>query len=135
MLELLIVFLGGCVGAFLRYFVYCKSANHYVATILVNIIGCMLLGAILYIETVLIPTRFKKLKLFITTGIIGSFTTFSTFENDIYTLFTGGFAINAFLYLFSSCLFGILGILAGKYIMSLCFKPAEIEEDESDNAE
>ena len=79
--------MGGIIGAVARYSVYhwcriyCGSLYSPLATLLVNTIGCAALGLCLG----LITSR-TSLHFFIIVGILGSFTTFSTFIFDIYEL-------------------------------------------------
>lgn len=53
------------------------------------------------------------------TGLLGGFTTFSTFSLDIVSLFERGAWANAVLYGTSSVILGILGLVAGLYMVRL----------------
>ena len=84
MLKIAIIGLGGCIGAILRYLVaggvhtLAKSASFPVGTMTVNISGCLLIG----IGGGLIESRqlfSPEWRAFLFVGILGSFTTFSTF--------------------------------------------------------
>lgn len=70
------VFIGGVLGAFLRgvIMIYCTSG---IALWLVNGIGSFVMGLL---QGYLRNKNRGKLKLFLTTGILGSFTTFSAFS-------------------------------------------------------
>ncbi len=82
--EILIIATGGAVGASLRYltglgvFKVAGTSKVYTATVVVNILGCFTAGLILaWID--LFDPGLPQTILFLTTGILGSYTTFSTF--------------------------------------------------------
>ncbi|KMO85616.1 chromosome condensation protein CrcB [Megasphaera cerevisiae DSM 20462] len=91
--KVLAVAVGGGIGSMLRYGVTVAANLHGgisfpYGTILVNTIGSFLIGMLMmYFEsqTQLSPA----VKLFIITGIIGGFTTFSTFNMEFLTLIRG----------------------------------------------
>ncbi|MCY9668062.1 fluoride efflux transporter CrcB [Paenibacillus alginolyticus] len=70
-----------------------------------NLIGCLILGFLTFATKLPIPTR---LRLPITTGFIGSFTTFSTFSYETMNMLNHGYMILAALYVLGS-LWGGLG--------------------------
>lgn len=77
------VFLGGMVGASLRYLVQ-SLTNTFIMLWIVNLIGSFLLGSI---NGVFSKKKNKEaLKLFFTTGLLGAFTTFSTFSEEWFFL-------------------------------------------------
>ena len=87
---LLAVFLGGGTGAVVRYIItdlinrLLPSSMSY-GTISTNLIGAFLMGILFYF----ISSKFlvnEQLKIFITIGFLGGFTTFSSFNLDIYNL-------------------------------------------------
>ncbi len=89
----LAIFIGGGLGALARYGVSLavgmKAASFPYATFAVNILGALLIGAFLEYGALkggLPPT----LKLFIVTGFLGGFTTFSAFSLESATLYTRG---------------------------------------------
>lgn len=122
--KIIFVGIGGFIGASLRYLVSTESTKWFgnqfpYGTLIVNIIGGLLIGFIfeLYTSTDLItPT----MKLFLTTGIMGGLTTFSTFSYETITLISEGNyitgIINTCLNLFLS--FG--GVVLGKFIGTKC---------------
>lgn len=94
MQKIIYVGIGGCIGAMLRYIVTMQSAKMMnssfpVGTLIVNVAGGFLIGMIaeLSISTDLIS---PNLKLFLTTGIMGGLTTFSTFSLETITLMSDG---------------------------------------------
>ena len=92
--KLLYVGIGGFIGACLRYIISTNSskllgAEFPYGTLIVNIIGGLLIGFImeLSLTTDLIS---PNLRLFLTTGIMGGLTTFSTFSYETISLFNDG---------------------------------------------
>lgn len=58
----------------------------------------------------------ENLRLFLATGVLGGFTTFSAFSLEIVTLFREGTVIKAALYAGSSVLIGVVAIAFGLWI-------------------
>jgi CrcB protein len=94
MLEFLVVGLGGFLGAIARYGVNLLVATLWtrelpLATFLVNVTGSFVLGlfATLAAERLEVDPRFR---LFVATGFVGAYTTFSTFEYETQRLAEGG---------------------------------------------
>ncbi len=117
--KLLAVGLGGAIGAMLRYFVFLifeKSPNQNFpwSTLLVNLLGAFLIGILWGAFT-----RFyvsPGIRLFIFVGILGSFTTFSTFAFDIFNLSRDGSVKYLLAYILATNIFGISLAFAGYYI-------------------
>lgn len=78
MQNYLFVFLGGMTGAFLRYIVQSLILT-YSMLWMVNVLGSFLLG---YLNGVYKKKHHKGWKLFLTTGMLGAFTTFATFSES-----------------------------------------------------
>lgn len=136
MFELLFVFIGGGIGASLRYLLsgsVFDFNNAFIGTLIINVIGCLFLGFVSYFA---VKNDFNNnLKLFLTTGIAGGFTTFSTFSLETFKLFQSNEALIAFSYIFASLFLGLasilIGISAAKGLDSFVIKPifAYQEED------
>lgn len=118
----LIVGCGGFIGAALRYLIsdFCtknfKNPIPY-GTLIVNIAGAIIIGFVIQLSLSNIVS--PKAKLFITTGICGGLTTFSTFSLESINLFTAGKiemgVLNVVLNLFLS----LIGVLIGQSIAKL----------------
>lgn len=89
-----------------------------VATFTVNIIGSLLMGLFIGFFAMRngVPDGWK---LFLTTGIMGGFTTFSAFSLETVLLIERGDFTIAMLYVLSSVIMGATALLAGLYIMRL----------------
>ena len=112
----LLVFLGGGLGATLRHGVNRLAMATFgtgfpVGTISVNILGSVLIGlasGLFAAHGTSQPTR-----LFLVTGVLGGFTTFSAFSLDALTLWERGQPGVAALYVLASVALSLLGIVAG----------------------
>jgi len=121
--EVSIIGIGGAVGSILRY-----TTGQYIAkqfphaiptgTLLVNIIGCLLIGFLIgfFDKQQIINAH---LKLLLITGFCGGFTTFSTFAAEIYNLITNNQIPQALLYIGLSVILGLLAVWAGLSISKL----------------
>ena len=117
MKELIYIFLGGGTGSVLRYYVQELLHERIIpysfpwATFTVNIFGSFLIGLFYALSA-----RFNlspEMRLLLTAGFCGGFTTFSTFSNDGLTLLKGGFYGTFIAYTLISITLGILAALAG----------------------
>lgn len=114
------VMLGGALGALCRYLTstlvqtLVQSTTYGgfpLATLLVNVLGSFLLSLLFHANTTnLSPT----VQLAISTGFLGSFTTFSTFELDSYRLMQEQQWGWVSVYLFGNLLLGFGAILLGR---------------------
>lgn len=119
MFGLLMVFLGGSIGAGLRYFISLFAGTFaltYQGTFIINLIGCLFLGFVSYIALKKEKKFNPDLKLFLTTGVAGGFTTFSTFCNEIFELAQTGQMLTGCLYLLSSVVSGLLAASLGVFL-------------------
>lgn len=108
---------GGAAGAVARYLVNISPlANVFdkfpLPTFLVNVSGSFLIGFLLILLTDKVEIN-DNLRMAIIVGFIGAFTTFSTFEMEIYGLIREKLLLTAFLYLLLSVVVGFFGLAAG----------------------
>lgn len=108
--------IGGILGSLARYFLSGLIINIYsgfpLNTFLINISGCVILGFFLTIALEYIEID-ANVRLGISTGFVGSYTTFSTFTNEINMLLNSGSYIILSVYFLSSLIAGILSIWLG----------------------
>ena len=121
-LKLVSVFIGGGIGATLRYFSTILSNKIFTTsifgTLFVNIVGCFFIGCILGITTSK-PNIFSDLsKTFLTVGFLGGLTTFSTFNIEVFELIKSDKIFLGFSYMIFSCLLGLLFAYLGYLICS-----------------
>lgn len=116
--NILLVALGGAAGSVARYLLS-KAIQNTAATafpwgtMAVNVAGCLLIG-LLYGLASGDGTRLgADLKLMLTVGFCGGFTTFSTFANESLTLAKTGDALLSAAYIGSSVALGMLAVMAG----------------------
>lgn len=117
----LLVFLGGGIGAALRHGVNLAVARllgsgfNY-ATMFENVSGSVVMGLLVgyFAFEGTIPQHWR---LFLTTGILGGYTTFSAFSLDTILLYERGELGLAALYVIASVALSIGGLLAGLLLM------------------
>jgi len=100
-------FLGGVFRYLLSLLIQTKTTTTFpLGTLAVNLIGCFFIGIVLgFFEKGQISHEWK---LFLATGLLGGFTTFSAFSCETFVLFREGFAGYALCYILASVLFGLL---------------------------
>lgn len=115
--NIMAVFVGGGVGATLRYMVsyVCKTVLQMplVGTLAVNLVGCFLMGCMFGITADKIQTVPAVFRLLITVGFLGGLTTFSTFSLEGFELIKNGKFGVAAMYIVGSCVLGLLLVGAG----------------------
>ncbi|HUR31580.1 MAG TPA: fluoride efflux transporter CrcB [Saprospiraceae bacterium] len=116
---LLIIGIGSFFGGMFRYllslFMISKwPGNFPIGTLIVNITGCLLIGILLGINSKI--NLSTELKLFLSTGLLGGFTTFSAFSVETITLMRNGQTGNAILYISCSIILGLAATFLGLLI-------------------
>ncbi len=122
-MKVFYVGLGGFLGSAMRYLVSVYSARLFgtqfpYGTLIVNVGGGFLIGLItgISLSTDLIS---PDLKLFLVTGIIGGFTTFSTFSNETAGLLAAGSYSLGVLNICLNLFLGLGGVALGGLIARL----------------
>ncbi|HCC07208.1 MAG TPA: fluoride efflux transporter CrcB [Clostridiales bacterium] len=117
MYNILIVGMGGFIGASLRYVIYKVSekllGNLYpYGTLTVNVLGCFLIGIMM--SSINVSDNYK---LFLITGILGGLTTFSAFAYETTNMFTSDKITMAFINIFLNLTLCFIGVIVGRYLM------------------
>jgi fluoride exporter len=119
----LIVFLGGGLGAALRHGInvvaarYAGTAFPY-GTLFINVAGSLAMGLIA--EYFALKTGLpQRWRLFLTTGILGGFTTFSAFSLEAALLYERGQIAGAAIYVIASVVLAIGALFAGLAIVRM----------------
>ncbi|PIY32483.1 MAG: fluoride efflux transporter CrcB [Bacteroidetes bacterium CG_4_10_14_3_um_filter_42_6] len=118
--KVLAVAIGGAAGAVLRYITFLyfdKGHDHYFpwATLFINLVGSFLIGFLwgLFDKIYVSP----GIRLFIFVGLLGSFTTFSTFAFEVFNISRNGSMLQGLIYMIGTNIIGI-SLAAGGYYLS-----------------
>lgn len=116
-LKVLSIGLGGALGAIARYLINTSPlaglfAKFPFPTFIINVIGSFLIGFLMIVFADKIVVN-ENLRLAVIIGFLGAFTTFSTFEVEIFGLMRERQTIIALLYMALSVLVGFAAVLAG----------------------
>ena len=122
--NILLVALGGAVGSVARYLVSRALNGTLLAafplgTLTANVLGCLIIGLVCGLADGDGPPVGADLKLLLTVGFCGGFTTFSTFMNESLTLVKTGDAVLAALYAGASVALGLAAVAAGLQLAKL----------------
>ncbi len=123
--DFLIVATGSFFGGGLRFLVSkwtqdFVSSSFPLGTMCVNVIGCLIIG---FISGMPINSNIMSpsMRLMLTTGFCGGFTTFSTFINENNNLINNDSYLYFIIYLSGSILLGMLALLLGHYLSKIAF--------------
>ncbi len=119
-MHFLLVALGGAIGAAARHGVNLAGMRLLGigfpwGTVAVNVVGALVMG--IFIE--MLARRWggsAELRLFVATGILGGFTTFSAFSLDAVTLYQRGEVVLAFIYVAGSVILSIAALFLGLWL-------------------
>lgn len=115
-MNILLVAIGGALGSILRYLLgkmlpLKMTAVFPLGTFSVNLIGSFLIGVLgFFVIQKFINEEFR---LFLIIGMLGGFTTFSSFGLDTFNMFMQKEYLKAFVYIFTTNIFGILLVFLG----------------------
>ncbi len=116
--QIMMVGIGGFIGATMRFalsgLVHRYYKGHFPAgTLVVNVLGCFIIGILMY----LVEDRQlfgPSVRLLSVIGILGAFTTFSTFGYETFEMIKEWSIQSALLNVTSNVLLGIAAIVAGR---------------------
>jgi fluoride exporter len=121
MTNILLVGAGGFIGSVLRYLLgeavqnSMKRLDFPYGTLAVNLIGCFVIGLLAqYGESRGVFSTEARAFIFI--GILGGFTTFSSFGNDTINLVRESLVMNAVANIGANVILGLLAVLLGRTI-------------------
>ena len=113
---ILAIGIGSCIGGICRYLLSQFIQNKFLSTfpfgtLGVNIIGCFLIGIVFGLSE---RGNFTmEWRLFLATGLLGGFTTFSSFSNETVSLLRDGQLWHAFTYIACSVVICLLATFTG----------------------
>lgn len=119
MRNLLIIGLGGFCGAVLRYLIsggvqkWSQSVDFPYGTLAVNLIGCLIIGMLTRLDemhSLLSP----EMRFFILIGLLGAFTTYSTFGNEAMNLINDRRFNLAIVYMATHLVLGLGAVMLGR---------------------
>jgi len=116
MKAVILVAIGGAIGSVLRYLVSIWMKNLYTSdfpwhTFSVNIIGCLIIGFMFSLT--LGNMSFENLRLFLMVGILGGFTTYSSFGLETFDLIMQNKFYLASSYILATNIFGLVAVFCG----------------------
>lgn len=116
-LNIVMIALGAALGANLRYWFSLWAAERLgtafpYGTLIINILGSFMIGIVLVLVVTRMPIS-EPVRLLIVTGLLGGFTTFSSFSYEAYALIVAGSWGAAGLYLVGSVALGMVGVFLG----------------------
>jgi CrcB protein len=122
--QIFFVGLGGFCGASARYLLsgwvqrLSRQAVFPLGTFVVNMLGCLVigwLGGLVVHRSLLGP----QARLFILTGLLGGFTTFSTFSLETFNMLRDGQFTGAFANVAGQVILGLIGVFIGYKLSTL----------------
>ncbi len=121
LISILSVAAGGALGASLRYGVN-VGVTHWLghgfpwATLSVNVLGSLLMGVLVAVFAHFWDVS-HAIKVFLVTGFLGAFTTFSAFSLDVSVLYENDKYIEMAAYILASVILSIAALFAGMLIV------------------
>jgi CrcB protein len=120
-MSYIIVFVGGGLGAALRHGINLGAARWFgtdfpFGTLMINVTGSLIMGLVAGYFAFKGDAS-QSWRLFLTTGILGGYTTFSTFSLDAALLYERGEISMTVIYVLGSVLLSIAGLFAGLAIV------------------
>jgi CrcB protein len=118
----LLVAIGGALGSMARYGTgvlvgKAWSASFPLGTMLINIVGSVAMGLFIGYLVRTTPAWQADARLFVAIGVLGGFTTFSSFSLDAVSMLERGELGLALFYVLGSVIIGIAALFAGLVVM------------------
>lgn len=120
MFNIILVGFGGFAGSISRYLIYLLVNTHLapsfpISTLIVNSIGCFAISILTTIAEISITGLHPQLTLFLSTGFIGGFTTFSAFGFETAELLRSQPTL-ALLNIIGNLTIGVGAIIIGRFL-------------------
>jgi CrcB protein len=125
--KLLIIGMGGGIGSILRFLLSSgvqerlHNATFPFGTIAVNVSGCLVIGMLSFLSDVKGIIN-SEMRAFLFIGLLGGFTTFSTFGNETVNLIRGGEYLQGLINAAGQLFFGIAAVIAGRLIAQIIWR-------------
>lgn len=117
-----LVAIGGAIGSVARYGTGVLvgrfwSSSFPLGTMLINIIGSLVMGVFVGLMARTLPSWQNDARLFFAVGVLGGFTTFSSFSLDAISMIERGDVLPAVTYVVGSVLIGLVALYLGLVVM------------------
>lgn len=128
--KVLVVGIGGFIGAALRYLVSIGCTKWFggsfpLGTLLVNVVGGLLMGFLMELGTNVFEMP-ENVRIFLTTGILGGLTTFSTFSFETISFLNEGEYLKGGLNIGLNLILALAAVSVGKFLAGLVKLPVKI---------
>jgi CrcB protein len=127
MTNILLIGVGGFIGSILRYLTsgYVQQASKSIdfpyGTLVVNLLGCFIIGFLAQLaEDRGVFTN--QSRLFVFTGFLGGFTTFSSFGNETLNLMRDSQMFNALANVGANVVLGLFAVWLGRTVSYLIWR-------------
>ncbi len=136
-MDIIFIFLGGAVGALLRYLIlqlFKPYPLNVIGVLIVNLLGCFIIGFVTYLAIKRYHIISRNMKMFLTVGFAGGFTTFSAFTHPVIEMFLRHHYMYAVLNMFVSVIIGLIfvswGMNCGYYLMNHLIRSKKIAKQD-----
>lgn len=122
MKTILAIALGGGLGAVIRHFMnnavsdLVKTSSFPWGIMSINILGCFIMGVLVAVFAG-IWNPSEPVRAFLVVGVLGGFTTFSSFSLDAMKLWTSGDAQGALIYVLGSVVLSLAAVFFGSFVV------------------
>ena len=116
--------LGAVAGALSRYYITLWFANRFgtafpYGTFFINVTGCLAMGFLITLIFERVPTVASEVRLMVTTGFLGAYTTFSTYGLETNVLWRDRSYSLAVFYWAGSAVLGVIAVQLGVILARL----------------
>lgn len=126
-MNILLVGIGGALGSISRYLLgtwiqaLSRSIDFPYGTLIVNLLGCFLIGLLSQLAEAR-GAFTSETRAFLFIGILGGFTTFSSFGNDTINLMRDGAAFNALANIGVNVILGLVLVWLGRAVAFMIWR-------------